>query len=481
MGEAKRRKQMREESLKVCKQLSPARFNHYAIGMRLSFARYTCEELSYWASHDERLLGMVGRDRYDNDYLCMVFARDQKGCFRCTEPKVNFLSARRAEDALLEEIKRIINSKEIDTYGQQGDESDVPVNLLKLPTDFDPKDLHPYFRVVLEKPNFEPARAVLREIGPWLSPEDPHLVEQFQNKGFDQRLWEIYLWAALREFNLDLELLEAPDFLCTDLGIDFCIEATTVGPSEKGVMTDYPKTSNYEEEMNFINEYMPIKFASALTSKLNKTYGKGRHYWDLEKSKDKPFVLAIADFHKSNEKHGTMNYTQGALPQYLYADRTYLDMKGSKPIIKRKPIETHQYKSKKIPSGFFNLPNAENVSAVLFSNAGTVAKFTRMGVVAGFGADNWRYIRIGFRNNPNSNTLMGQPFKEEVLAEGYKEHWSDEIQVFHNPNAINPLPFDWLLGAMHHFYKDGSPYVYGSEGRILSSHTMMLPIQASKK
>lgn len=33
---------------------------------------------------------------------------------------------------------------------------------------------------------------------------------------------------------------------------------------------------------------------------------------------------------------------------------------------------------KQIPSGFFNLPDAENVSAVLFTNTGTIPKFLRM-------------------------------------------------------------------------------------------------------
>jgi hypothetical protein len=41
---------------------------------------------------------------------------------------------------------------------------------------------------------------------------------------------------------------------------------------------------------------------------------------------------------------------------------------------------------KVIPSGFFDLPGPENVSAVLFSNSGTISKFNRMGVVAGFGS-----------------------------------------------------------------------------------------------
>jgi hypothetical protein len=64
---------------------------------------------------------------------------------------------------------------------------------LRLPTDCDPETLHPYFRELLDRPARAPARAVIREIGPCLTPNDPDLVNEFQNKGFDQRLWEIYL------------------------------------------------------------------------------------------------------------------------------------------------------------------------------------------------------------------------------------------------------------------------------------------------
>lgn len=38
---------------------------------------------------------------------------------------------------------------------------------------------------------------------------------------------------------------------------------------------------------------MPLKFGSALLSKLNKTNKDGLHYWELEKARGKPFAIAI--------------------------------------------------------------------------------------------------------------------------------------------------------------------------------------------
>lgn len=82
-----------------------------------------------------------------------------------------------------------------------------------------------------------------------------------------------------------------------------------------------------------------------------------------------------------------MTRSRSALETYLYGyeyDWEH-DAAGTPQITPRK-IELHQWGEKTIKSGLFNLPGAENVSAVLFSNSGTIAKFNRMGVVGGFGS-----------------------------------------------------------------------------------------------
>ena len=114
---------------------------------------------------------------------------------------------------------------------------------------------------------------------------------------------------------------------------------------------------------------MPITFGSTLKSKLDKKY------WEKPHVAGKPFLFAIQDF----SAPGSMVYTRSALPTYLYGyefDWTY----GSNGLLKiiPKKIAEHRWGSKVIPSGFFDLPDAENVSAVLINNSGTIAKFKRM-------------------------------------------------------------------------------------------------------
>jgi len=476
MGEAKRRRQRRKNLSHTCKPLPLPRFNFYALGTRLSTTAHLIEEFSHWSSHCERILGFVARDKIDNDFSWMTLARDQSGRFRSARLRTDYSTAPRAEEALLEEIDDIVRKGNVAEYGTQGDETNAPTNLLRLPTDIETEKIHPCFQLVLNDPGRAPARKVFEEIGPWLSPQDPHLVAEFQTKGFDQRVWEIYLWAAFREFMLDVEHLDAPDFRCRGPGIDFCVEATTAAPSLSGALAEHPMPKTSEETVDFLDNYMPIKYGSALFTKLKKTDAGGRHYWEREESHNKPFLLAIADFHMpaQGKEIPSMTYTQSALWQYLYGTRVCWEMGDDGLIVKPKAIGRHKYGSKEVPSGFFDQPKAENISGVIFSNAGTLAKFDRMGVIAGFGVDGYKYLRTGLRYNTDPNACFGTPFCVEVKPDNYEEFWTQEIQVFHNPKAIYPLPFEWLLGATHHYFENGIMKSHGPLDAVLSSITIVL-------
>jgi len=177
-----------------------------------------------------------------------------------------------------------------------------------------------------------------------------------------------------------------------------------------------------------------------------------------------------------------MTYTQSALWQYLYGQRVrWIFNESGKLLIHPEEIGEHRYGEKVIPSGFFDDPLAANVSAVLFSNAGTLSKFDRMGIVAGFGVPGIRYLRIGMKVNPDPNAVVGTMFRADVMAPGYEEFWTDEIQVFHNPSTTHPLPFEALPGATHHFIRDDRLRSWGPEGAILSSYSFIFRPQPVDK
>src|SRR5262249_47395668 len=152
----------------------------------------------------------------------------------------------------------------------------------------------------------------------------------------------------------------APDFRCTGPGIDFTLEATTAAPSTMGPLAKHPDPKTREEIARFLDDYMPMKFGSALTTKLFKKSVQGLHYWQREESKGKPFLLAIADFHRpaTGTEMGSMTYTQAALWQYLYGQRVYWEFEGDQLLIKPEEIGQHEYGGKVVPSGFFDIPEA---------------------------------------------------------------------------------------------------------------------------
>ncbi|MGB0747133.1 MAG: hypothetical protein ACPGO3_00160 [Magnetospiraceae bacterium] len=466
----------------MTKALSQARFDLYALGTRQSMTRLYSEELSYWSDLDETVIGAVIRDLVDDDFGWVMLARDRVGRFRAIKIETDFSTERQAMAQLRLAIADTVKSENVTEAAVQGDEPNAPYDLLTVGAEVNPESLHPYFKELVERPGRAPARAVVREIGPWLAPSDPHFVKEFQQNQFDQRLWELFLWAAFRELGFDVEQLEAPDFGCFAPAISFTVEATTAAPSTMGPLASHPEPKTPEERAEFLSGYMPMKYGSSLVSKIRKTNKDGKHYWELDPASDKPFILAIADFHKPAEKGeiGSMVYTQSALWLYLYGRRLTWEDRDGHPVLVPTKAATHVYREKVIPSGFFDQPGAEHVSAVLFSNAGTIAKLDRMGVVAGFGADKHHYYRVGQMHNPDPNAVMGTPFSVNISEPEYMEFWSDELQIFHNPNAVRPLPTEWFGGIAQHFFLDGNLYSDYPDGHVLSSYTMLMQLKEGR-
>lgn len=459
--------------------MTQARFDLLTMGTRLPMA-VMVEELSWWSCEDETLIGMVARDRTDDDYSWMVLARDRIGRFRAASFDVSLSSPEIAERRLVVEMAKVIDKGEIAEFGAQGDETNSPLDPFDVPASLDRTKLHPYFVILAESPGRAPARKVISELALWLAPKDPHFVREFQTDGFDQRLWELFLWAAFRESMLMVEQLEAPDFRCTAPSVAFTVEATTVAPSQSGPLADHPAPRTPDELQAFLRDYMAIKFGSALTSKLGKRNAAGERYWERPESRDIPFVIAVADFHApaTEDGPGSMVYTQEALWTYLYGVRTtHHHGADGRLVITNESVETHSYGTKTIPSGFFAQPDAENVSAVIFSNAGTLSKFDRMGTAAGYGATDHKYIRFGYLVDADPNAAQGRPFSVEVDADGYAERWTQELQVFHNPNAARPLSEDALPMATHHRLVDGQFVSEGAADTVLASMTLILHLR----
>lgn len=397
------------------------------------------EEIGWFAETDERVLGVLIRDREDDDYGSIILGCDRKGRYRAVHVMNFFANEAEAQENLVAELADY--AKRDETEFHQGDEVGRPLDF------FSPvvpeERLNPLFRSLAFQEGYSPAREIMRVMMHYYEDPDGNFVEQFQTTGFDARIWELCLFASFVELGWTIDRSQpVPDFSCFGFGDELCVEATTVNPTKVGgVAVEPPTTQSPEEHMEFLEGYMAIKFGSALYSKLQK------EYWIRENVTGKPLVFAIQDFHSP----GSMVWTGSALPMYLYGLRhtPRWNDSGELELIAER-IDTHRYGDKEIPSGFFFQEGAEHVSGVLFSNSGTISKFNRMGFLAGFGSRRVQMIRRGTCVNHDPNTVMPKVFALKVNDPNYSESWNEGLSMFHNPRAVNPIPEDFLPGIAHH-------------------------------
>ena len=148
-----------------------------------------------------------------------------------------------------------------------------------------------------------------------------------------------------------------------------------------------------------------------------------------------------------------------------------MDANGDLIIVPVK-IEEHVWGEKKIPSGFFNIPEAKNISAVIFSNDASFGKFNRMGLLNGFAPEGSEMIREGLKVNHDVNAKMPLSFNLEVGSPHYHENWTEGLEVYHNPNALHPLSENVFRGAAHHYLlPDGKIKTYLPDFHPLGSIT----------
>lgn len=415
------------------KNLSKVRFDALAGYSRSPYIALSAKELEWYEEADEKLLGVVCLDVSDRDYVWTVLARDAKNRFRAVDLEHSIPTQAGARERLAEALARHVPRPAEDFY--QGDEVGPPVDFF---TEVAPADRqHQHFRVLLSQRN-SPARALIQELMHHFNDVDGNFVEQFQSTAFDSRLWELYLFALLTELAYGIrDEHRAPDFHCVGLRGDFFVEATTVNPSHTPPVIEETNVDEY------FAHYVPIKYGSALFSKLNK------RYWELPHVAGHPLVLAIQDFHAPH----SMVWSNTALVEYLYGIRqTAVTSPTGTPEVVSQRIDKYVWRGKEIPAGYFLQPHTEHISAVLANPSGTITKFNRMGYLAGFGKRSLQMLRAGYCYR---NSVHPETFAVSVDSPEYTETWCEGVSIYHNPNARIHLSADAFPGAAHHTARDG--------------------------
>ncbi|NEX91197.1 hypothetical protein [Caulobacter sp. 17J65-9] len=423
---------------------------------------------SAWTDADERVAIAVLHLTETREFMCVAFARDSAGRWRGFERSGHLPSARAGEEAIARDFGRQLLAK-TPTFA---DVPDQPPGIdLFAPIEGAARLDDAY---VLLRDGFDhaAAKAMLQEITRWFPDLDGHFVREAQTTGFSARIWELYLWAAFRALDFDIGYgSPVPDFALTKGGQRLFVEATTVSGKEPFTTSIGPGAPKEPTGpiFTYLEHEMAQKFGSPLFSKLKK------RDWEKPHVAGHPFLLALADFHAP----GSMRWSAGALPQYLYGLKSVLTPDADNRLMEMFiPGEDHVVGDKRVPTNFFAQPGAENVSGVLFSNAGTLAKFNRMGVRAGFG-DAWvSLVREGVLVDPQ---VFGseERFKFDVESPAYQEDWWDEMILFHNPNALHPVDPALFPGIGQVRIADGK-YLEGGPMRVLWSDTTIFDFLSRK-
>lgn len=479
MGQAKRRGTKAQRVLALLAesgvvQMTSERYNAFVAWTRSPVASVVGEDFEFFSNTTETLIGVLIKDRFDRDYGFVLLGRDAKRRFRCIEVTVS-MTKTEARHALFASLRKHTESSL--TIFLQGDEQEDAAGVELFETTVPEESLHPSFRLLCTAPHWVPARSIMSEMMRHFIDVDGNFVQQFQTTAFDSRIWELYLYAALLELGLFVaKHHEAPDFEVSDGKGKTFIEAVIVGPSPNdpplGPPTNgMPRMRTQEEIKELLKTRAPIRFGSALYSKLNRK----TKYWDLEHVKGHPLVFAIADFHEDQ----SMTWTSPAILEYLYGvtHDFFFDDAGQLVVTPIK-IETHEYHGKVIPSGYFLQPGAENVSAVLFSSSGTISKFNRMGLLAGFGLPNQRIFRSGVKHRHDPNAAIPESFIHEVKQGSVIETWAEGLSMFHNPNAIYPVDPNMFPGIAHHWFRGEQVESWLPEFHVYSSLTWNMMIES---
>jgi hypothetical protein len=332
----------------------------------------------------------------------------------------------------------------------------MPTNLFE-PL-FDEAELDSNFKHIVSNDYYECAKGIINEIFNSWGGIDHHFISEFQTSGFSARLWELYLFTTFRSLKFDIEKCPEgrPDFLLKKNGMKIYVEAVTSNPAiddNKFIPTTFDK----EDTDTFF-----LKLRSTLLKKIKKKY------WDLEWVNGCPLVFAVSPFHSSQ----ALNVTDFEVRKYLYG--VVIDKKKHNGIVEITETKSNlNYIGDKRLSNFYDIPLTSNISGILYSNSGTIGKFSRMGYQAGYGETISSFFYSGSCHDYSADSLGIQQFMFQ-LARGkemdFVDQWKYGLSLFHNHKATYPIGYD--------FFDQLTQVKYTEEEGLFSKHIEFHPYNA---
>ncbi|CRM45595.1 hypothetical protein [Pseudomonas sp. 24 E 13] len=283
---------------------------------------------------------------------------------------------------------------------------------------------HPIFKMML-KNGFEPERDVLLQWANGFEDRDGKFVKEFQTT-FESSFWELYLFAALKEWGLPVDLrYHTPDFLVGG-SVPFCLEATIANPPVGGQpaygfsQVDLP--ANFTE----FNVESTLRICNSFDSKVKKYR---TNYSKLVHVQNKPFVIGIASFDRPHAHFASGRPILAAL-YGMYHDEEATQF-GDTRVPSYNVSAAPKTQNTHIDVGLFCDDSYPEISAVIYSSLATWGKVRAL-------ADNPRAMTAYTTLHPNHGSIM--PIVRGAMKKDYSENLMDGLFVLHNPFAKHPLP-----------------------------------------
>lgn len=287
-----------------------------------------------------------------------------------------------------------------------------------------PEGQHPLFRMLCDERN-APERAVLSEWANGLVDRDGKFAKEFQLT-FEPCLWELYLFAILKELGADLDQsFHAPDFV-GQRGQAFCMEATIAAPA-KGDPVPFGKGApTIPTDLSEFNRQSTLRITNSFSSKV-KRYRES--YAKLAHVADKPFVIAIGSYDRPASQLASNRPIMSAL-YGLYYDEELTISTGADSVINYEVSAVAKSEDIDVPLGYFLDDSYSDVSAVVYS---CLATWGKLRALADRSDANMQFTSF----HPNPGSLA--PAVRTAMKRDYREHLVDGLYVFHNPSARIPL------------------------------------------
>ncbi|CAI1551494.1 hypothetical protein RGP44_001940 [Serratia marcescens] len=438
-------------------EINKEQFDMFFYG-RSPYMKTFSNEISWFKFEKDgiTLLATIVLCNIDKDFNAIILGRDLNKKFRA----INVIASFTSKEDLIVEVNSCIPkmlSQHHNGLFMQGDESPETFSLFMRKVPEEKRNI--YMKMLLEDPKHYPAYIVLEELAYWFKDPDGIFIRDFQSASFNSRLFELYLNAVFYELDFTMNRNHnQPDFMLSKFNIEIAVEAASIAEIEDPLEKKIVNQKQYEEIDFHVKNVMPFKFARTLLKKVNHRPEPNKlYYWELEHTKNKPFIIAMQDY----SKRMSMGFSNVALHSYLYG----VDMEtGNK-------IEVHSYESRSIKSNFFSSPKNKHVSAVFLTTQATLPKFNRMGVLAGIEQKDCKTIVNGTRTDDDFNIV---PFVADISDSKYEEPWCTAAYMYHNPNAHNPVDYRLFPNVVHVFQKDDGFEELVPKNYILQSTTVVL-------